>query len=58
VGCMWPMGGRFDLAGLHDMRLEKMLHNYLTWVAGDPVFFWGKNLFFSMNFTNGNTWCV
>jgi len=55
---MWPMGGRFDLAGLHDMRLEKMLHNYLTWVAGDPVFFWGKNLFFSMNFTNGNTWCV
>ena len=57
VGRMWPSDHLFDLAGSNDMRLEKMLHYYLTWVASDPIPSFGKNIF-SANFANGKTWCL
>jgi len=38
----------FDLADSYDMRLEKMLHYYLVLIASDPIFFFGKNLIFSV----------
>ena len=50
VGRVGLSGRMLDLADSYDMRLEKMLHYYLTWVSSDPIYFFGKNLIFFCKF--------